>query len=456
MDLQFLDRGRLRVTSDRPTVYDWRTGKALDRSAEPKGPVHDRYAVSPDGRLVAAPDWPGVIRLYDAATGAEVRRLDGHTVLADPIVFSADGTRLYSRGHDQTVRGWDVAAGKALWTAEFGNATSGDQLAVSPDGKRVAAAARAGEGGPVQVWDAATGKAGPRFAVPGGSVGRLAFSPDRAVLAGAGGAGWGNPSEPGWIVLWDLATGTVRRTLTDPTGYLICVAFTPDGRSVVTGGLDGAVRVWELATGQERRAFKGHQALAYTLAVSPDGRHVASASPDVPTLVWDLYGSTDKPPTGAEGKALLADLRGDAAVAFTVIRRLAAHPAAAVPLLRAHLKPVPATDPKRIGELIKALDADRFAAREQAAADLAKLADEAEPAVRAALAAKTSAEARERLTQLLPKVTEPTQDRRRELRAVEALEVAGTPEALALLDAWAKDPKLRISRDAAAARGRGR
>ena len=251
-----------------------------------------------------------------------------------------------------------MAAGKALWTAEFGNATSGDQLIVSPDGKRVAAAARDGDGADVQVWDAATGKAGPRFVLPKGSVGRLAFSPDGAVLAGAGGQGWGNASEPGWIVLWDLATGTVRRTLTDPTGYLICLAFTPDGRSVVTGGIDGVVRVWELATGQGRRALKGHQTGAYTLAVSPDGRHVASASPDVPTLVWDLYGSTDKPPTEPEAKARLADLGGDAAIAFTAVRRLAAHPSEAVPLLRAHLKPAAATDPRRIGDLIKALDAD--------------------------------------------------------------------------------------------------
>jgi hypothetical protein len=37
---------------------------------------------------------------------------------------------------------------------------------------------------------------------------------------------------------------------------------------------------------------------------------------------------------------------------------------------------------------------------------------------------------------------------------VEALEVAGTPEAAALLVEWAKDPTLRIHSDAAAARER--
>jgi WD40 domain-containing protein len=254
--------------------------------------------------------------------------------------------------------------------------------------------------------------------------------------------------------LWDTATGTVRQTLTDPTGLSIALAFTPDGRSLVSGGLDGVIRVWELATGQGRLALKGHQGAVYTLAVSPDGRHVASASSDVPTLVWDLYAPAGGPITDADGKQLLADLAGGPAIAFTAIRRLASHPAEAIPLLRVHLKPATATDPKRIAALVKALDADRFAAREQAAAELTKLGDEADTALRAALADGPSPEARERLTQLLPKMAVPARERLRELRAVEALEIADTPGAAALLAEWSKDPALRIRNDAGAARAR--
>jgi HEAT repeat protein len=171
-------------------------------------------------------------------------------------------------------------------------------------------------------------------------------------------------------------------------------------------------------------------------------------------LVWDLYASAGGPITEADGKQLLANLGGDPAIAFAAVRRLASHPTEAIPLLRARLKPAAATDPKRIAALVKALDADRFAAREQAAAELAKLGDEADTALRAALAGAPSPEARERLTQLLPKMAAPTPERLRELRAVEALEVAGTPEAAALLVEWAKDPTLRIHSDAAAARER--
>jgi WD40 repeat protein len=447
-ELRFLDRDRLRVSANQAIVFDWRTGKLLERSVEPKEPAQFGYAMSPDGRLLTVPDWRGPIRLFDATTGAEVKKLEGHSNLAEPLIFSGDSARLYSRGHDQTVRGWDISTGKELFKADFGHATSGDRLAVSPDGKWLAASAQDGEQTVVQVWDAATGKAGLRFAPPKGHVYRLAFSPNGTLLATTGGEGWGNNAK-GWLVLWDLQTGTNRRTLTTPTGLLSTLAFTPDGRSVITGG--DAIRVWELATGQERRALKGR---ASTLAVSPGSRHIASSGSEEPTLVWDLYAPTGGPITDADGQRLLTDLSGDPAIAFTAIRRLASHPAEAVALLRAHLKPTAATDPKRIAALVKALDADRFAAREQAGAELTKLGDEADGALRTALAGAPSAEARERLTLLLQKVAAPTVARLRELRAVEALEVAGTPEAAALLAEWAKDPALRIRADAAAARRR--
>jgi RNA polymerase sigma factor (sigma-70 family) len=452
LELRFAGPGRLLVVSDDAVLYDWQTGKVVERSAEPRGPANDHYAVSPDRGLLAVPTWTGEIRLYDARTGAEVRQLKGHTSLAEPVQFSADGTRLFSRGHDQTVGVWDVATGKRLHRFDFGSAMSGDQLAVSPDGRWVAASHHAGEGMAVQVWDATTGREGPRFTLEKGQVGRLAFG-DGATLAAVGGANWFDGDQPGWAVLWDVASGAVRRTLTGPKGFWHSVAISPDGRSVATAGHDATIRIWEVATGQERRAFRGHQGAPYQLVFSPDGRHLASSSTDDPALVWDVCGTPAGGLTEAERKTILADLAADAPTAFAAVRRLVGRPEEADRQLRA-LQLSPAVDRKKVNELIRALDADRFAVREKASAELGKLGDEVEPALRAALAAKPTAEAQSRLTILLKNAGGSSLDRLRELRAVEALERAGTADAIALLEAWARDSTRRVSPDAAAARDR--
>src|SRR5262249_41599266 len=58
------------------------------------------------------------------------------------------------------------------------------------------------------------------------------------------------------------------------------VAFSPDGRYLVTGGLEGAVRVWDARNGQKVQLLGTHNLEVRGLVFSPDGRHLASGSGD--------------------------------------------------------------------------------------------------------------------------------------------------------------------------------
>ena len=109
---------------------------------------------------------------------------------------------------------------------------------------------------------------------------------------------------------------------------------------------------------------------------------------------------------------------------------LAAVPKQSVPWIKERVRPVP-DDPKRLGQLIAELDAVQFAVREKATVELEKLGDAAEAALRKALAGRPSAEVERRAKLLLEKLRGPVTapDRLRNLRAIEALEHAGTPEA---------------------------
>ncbi len=82
-----------------------------------------------------------------------VRELTGHTGVVVQTVFSGDSRRLATAGEDQTVRVWQVADGKALWTLDPGKSAL-KSLWFSPDGRYLTAL---GNDPRVQVWDMETG-----------------------------------------------------------------------------------------------------------------------------------------------------------------------------------------------------------------------------------------------------------------------------------------------------------
>ena len=90
-----------------------------------------------------------MVKLWDAATGQEVKNLQDHIDAVFAVAFSPDGKHLASGSQDRSVKIWDIASGQRLYT--LGDATDGlTSIAYSPSGKQIAAA---GYDKTIYVWE---------------------------------------------------------------------------------------------------------------------------------------------------------------------------------------------------------------------------------------------------------------------------------------------------------------
>ena len=168
--------------------------------------------------------------------------------------------------------------------------------------------------------------------------------------------------------------------------------------------------MWDTATGKELCRFAGHRGWINSLAFAPDGKTLASGGADSTVLVWDIsaclrkVNDAKKKRNPDELAAFVRNLDSDnAAEACRAVVELTNHPSAAVELLRKRLESTVAEE-KRVAQLLKELDADEFAVREKASAELARLGKAAESALRRAAANSPSAEVRRRTKNLLAKL----------------------------------------------------
>jgi RNA polymerase sigma factor (sigma-70 family) len=149
------------VLSGHPVrVFETATGKEVrltapappaDGGVAPGGDTRieaEGAAFSPDGKLLATGGQYGAVRIWDLASGQQVRALNGHAGWVMSLAFSPDG-RTLAAGNWRNVRLWEVSTGQERRRLE-GHEGDVTALAFSPDGRTLTSAASDTTG---LVWD---------------------------------------------------------------------------------------------------------------------------------------------------------------------------------------------------------------------------------------------------------------------------------------------------------------
>ena len=285
------DGTRLATGDENGTVKIWDLGPDRELLSVPSGKFLPQYApldarvgaFSPDGtRLFTTFNYGAdpansnsEVEVLDAVTGRDVLTIPVASMILDSAL-SPDGKLLATGGSGGATRVWDAATGHELFRLNnLGSTTYG--ITFSPDGKRIAT----GDSNSVaHVWDAATGA--PLLALIGHAdeVWDVAFSPDGKRLATA--------SLDNTARIWDLTTGQTVLTLTNHTDTVYGIAYSPDGTRLATASRDGTAKLWDAATGQELFTLKGHTSTLIRVTFSPDSKYLVSASQDRTIKLWDV------------------------------------------------------------------------------------------------------------------------------------------------------------------------
>ena len=282
-------------------------------------------AFTPDSKYLLTGSRDKSIKLWDIASGRELRSFLGHSLTVNDLDVSSDGKYIVSSSADKTARLWEIETGRLIrtFTGHQDMLTSVD---LSSDGKKLITA---GYDWVAILWDVATGDTIRTFKVNpdkglGYGVSARFTADDRLIAFGEDNRtttvhhvktgeliqelkpaeGWCGgcatfvdytnsgdhlitASNKGDFVLRNSQSGEVLQTFERDWGTFRAIDVSPDGEWALMLGED-SLKVYEVAAGKLRYGIRHHHGMPATdAAFSPDNRHIVTVGDDQKVHLYD-------------------------------------------------------------------------------------------------------------------------------------------------------------------------
>lgn len=251
-------------------------------------------------------------RIWEVATGKQLRIFKGHTQGVTSARFSPDGKYVVTGSLDYTAKLWDASTGQEIRTFA-GHSYRVNTALFSPNNQYVAISASNQSAGGVRFWDLTSGRQTHKLSGHAGSITMAKFSPSGERLVTSG--------EDRIVKIWASKTGNELYTLKNPDYIqddeqvpkwmkkslttlikfekislkkrvfpsVTAIDFSPTGQMVVTCAADNQIKLWEVETGNEIKTIGKVGYRIHSLKFSPDAKTIITGSDTSshPAL-WDI------------------------------------------------------------------------------------------------------------------------------------------------------------------------
>jgi len=221
------------------------------------------------------------IRIWDAKTFRELRRISRANLICHAIEFSPDGKSIVTAWNDNKIRAFFPESGNEIYKIDNAHNLEVTALSVCPNNKRIVSG---GGDGQVRVWDLTLVKP---YQQDLKETMKEHKSKVSCIKIKSNGLECVSSSEDGTVIIWDLVR-FVRLQMVMANTLFECVSYHPDESQIVTSGTDRKIVYWETYDGNQIRELDASNTGGINgLDIDRCGQYFITGGDDTILKVWD-------------------------------------------------------------------------------------------------------------------------------------------------------------------------